>query len=468
LWLTRWLDIFYESNELEEYASYCNSGLKKAKPANRFLIMQALSESKKLSWRSRDQLVRETAEELSVLIPEIEEWAKSHSKKRSKAITDLDKEIEIEITNKQYENALKKLTKFKDIDEAKSYFGIGLVYDLKNDFSKAEQYYLMAVEKGNEQAMLNLGFFYMDAEKDYDKAEKYYLMAVEKENEQAMFNLGVLYKNVKKDYDKAEKYYLMAVEKGNEQAMFNLGFLYQDVEKDYDKAEQYYLMAVEKGDDMAMVSLGVLYNYIKKDYDKAEKYFLMAVKKGDDVAMVSLGLLYDDIKKDYSKAEKYYLMAVGKGNDMAKNNLAFLFYEKNDIDKKLTALSITEDLDKSDPIFFATRVQLLLWNEKIKEASNVLNEFIKKYLQVAEAFQSISDALISFLVFKQKQFLYQLFTTKEYESLTDKFKPVYFALLHEMKTELPDEYLKMTEEISEPVNDLLKLVKEERKRLGIE
>ena len=39
--------------------------------------------------------------------------------------------------------------------------------------------------------------------------------------------------------------------------------------------------------------------------------------------------------------------------------------------------------------------------------------------------------------------------------------------MQEMEKEFPDEYLKMTEEISEPVNDLLTLVKEERKRLGI-
>ncbi len=39
--------------------------------------------------------------------------------------------------------------------------------------------------------------------------------------------------------------------------------------------------------------------------------------------------------------------------------------------------------------------------------------------------------------------------------------------MHEMKTKFPDEYLKMTEEIAEPVNDLLRLVKEERRRLEI-
>jgi hypothetical protein len=36
-----------------------------------------------------------------------------------------------------------------------------------------------------------------------------------------------------------------------------------------------------------------------------------------------------------------------------------------------------------------------------------------------------------------------------------------------MQAELPDEYLKMPEEITEPVNDLLVFVKEERERLGI-
>ena len=69
-------------------------------------------------------------------------------------------------------------------------------------------------------------------------------------------------------------------------------------------------------------------------------------------------------------------------------------------------------------------------------------------------------------MFKQNHFLYRLFTEKR-SSLKDRFKPVYYALMQEMKKEFPDEYLKMTEEISEPVNDLLRLVKEERKRLGI-
>ena len=40
--------------------------------------------------------------------------------------------------------------------------------------------------------------------------------------------------------------------------------------------------------------------------------------------------------------------------------------------------------------------------------------------------------------------------------------------MHEMKDDLPDEYLKMTEEIAEPVSDTLKFIKKERTRLGID
>jgi len=39
--------------------------------------------------------------------------------------------------------------------------------------------------------------------------------------------------------------------------------------------------------------------------------------------------------------------------------------------------------------------------------------------------------------------------------------------MHEMQTEFPNEYFKMTEELEEPVKDLLAFVKNERKRLGI-
>ncbi|MEA1880509.1 MAG: tetratricopeptide repeat protein, partial [Campylobacterota bacterium] len=127
--------------------------------------------------------------------------------------------------------------------------------------------------KENGTILYNLGVLY-DEKKEYDKAEKYYLKSIESGNTNALYNLGILYKE-KKEYDKAEKYYLKAIESGEAKALNNLGNLYKE-KKEYDKAEKYYLKAIESGNTNALYNLGILYKE-KKEYDKAEKYYLKAI-----------------------------------------------------------------------------------------------------------------------------------------------------------------------------------------------
>ena len=53
--------------------------------------------------------------------------------------------------------------------------------------------HLIDIEKGNSDAMYNLGYYYQFIEKDYDQMKKYYLMAIEKGDSDAMYNLGCYY-----------------------------------------------------------------------------------------------------------------------------------------------------------------------------------------------------------------------------------------------------------------------------------
>ena len=46
-------------------------------------------------------------------------------------------------------------------------------------------------------------------------------MAIEKGNSEAMFNLGLYYQTIDKSYDLMKKYYLMAIERGINHAMIN-------------------------------------------------------------------------------------------------------------------------------------------------------------------------------------------------------------------------------------------------------
>ena len=61
-----------------------------------------------------------------------------------------------------------------------------------------KKYYLMAIEKGNSNAMNNLAFYYEDIENNYDEMKKYYLMAIEKGNYDAMNNLATIIISTKK------------------------------------------------------------------------------------------------------------------------------------------------------------------------------------------------------------------------------------------------------------------------------
>ena len=72
----------------------------------------------------------------------------------------------------------------------------------------------------------------------YDLAEKYYLMAIDKGHEDAMYNLGNLYNNQEK-YELAEKYWLMAIEKGHKSAMYNLVLMYYFQNRNKEQVRQY-------------------------------------------------------------------------------------------------------------------------------------------------------------------------------------------------------------------------------------
>jgi len=469
LWLTKWLDAFYSNDELKGFAKFCQIELKEIKPGNRFLIVQALSESQRLGHEYKKQLINETLEDLKDKMSEVKIWAENYNKKLTEEEILLKNEIVRLIEKQDFEYALKRLNILKNFDEVSALNGKAYVYLRKKNIDNAEKCLLTAVKKGNSDAMVSLGNLYKNEKKDIAGAEKYYLMAVEQGDTKAMVNLGYLYKNEKKDLIKAEKYYLMAAEKGDTKAMVNLGSLYRTDKKDMAEAEKYYLMAAEKGDSDAMISLGYLYKNEKMDMPGAEKYYLMAVEKGNSDAMAILGIFYENEKKDIAGAEKYYLMAMENGKSEAMGNLANLYFESNNISQKSKAFELSgksvELSNYSNIILLVIHIGILLWNEKATEASKLMTDVLNGSLHTDDNMVNISEALQYFLVFKQKQFLYKLFSSNT--EWIDRYKPVYYALLQEMQDEYLKEYLKMTSELEEPVKAIHDFVIKERKRLGI-
>ena len=221
--------------------------------------------------------------------------------------------------------------KFESLDEIYDKYGYN-----KDSIAKYEYlseyilnlYNYKIVEKDDVNKLFWNGNYYQNVEKDYIKMKEYYLMAIDMNDSDAMSNLGYYYQSIEKDYVKMLKYYIMAIEMNNSNTMCNLGFYYQDVEKDYNKMKKYYLMAIEINSSDAMSNLGLYYKTIEKDYIKMKEYYLMAIEMNNSNAMCNLGWYYQTIEMNYTKMKKYYLMAIDLNNSDAMNNLDWYYQNK--------------------------------------------------------------------------------------------------------------------------------------------
>jgi TPR repeat protein len=226
-------------------------------------------------------------------------------------------------------------------------YQLGYYYKNITNYDEMIKYYLMAIQKGNCDARYQLRDYYKNIE-NYDEIKKNYLMAIEKDNSDAMCKLGDYYKNIK-NYDEMKKYYLMAIEKDNSYAMCQLGHYYKNISyvrkygqyqiicyksifTNYNFMIKYYSMAISRGNSHAMYKLGNYHEKISHDYKEMKKYYLMAIANNDNCnAMFKMAVYYDYTKNNYHKMKKYYLMAIDKGccKSMINLGLHYQYSEKN-------------------------------------------------------------------------------------------------------------------------------------------
>ena len=439
LWLVRFLEEWCDEGELvaraQKHIGFLRAGNYNVKGA--YLFTEALASTRALPAKTQDELIKATRGFLNRNKSEFENYL-------SESDFELFEKAKCFFGEKRYEEALKFFLKMKN----KYFFFIGFCHNQLKAITKAEKYFLMAIESAP--------LLYKNGIKDNLVVERYILISAE--------SLGLLYKDEIKDILKAEKYFLMAAEKGDEGSMFELGLLYKDEIKDILKAEKYFLMAAEKGDEGSMLELALLYMDEKKDISKAEKYFLMAAKKGHVDSIYNLALLYKNEIKDILRAEKYYLKAVEKGHVAAMNNLAYLYYYQKQ--KKVNALNLSEQSYKieNNDASRLTFAKNLLWNNKIFESTKIAEEFLYDEKYFTQYLEFFSNYLFLLLAKEQYQFLYDYLTGPKAEALNikDQLKPIWYALMYYMQDQYPNEYLRMGEELEETVKEIIAKVEQMR------
>lgn len=269
------------------------------------------------------------------------------------------------------------LTDYANKGHVESMYYLAFMYqwssgNINKDYDKSFYWYLKAAELGHEPSMKEVATSYLMGKNDWycnqtknlHKAEKWLLLLVDKGNVDALNDLGYLYHlgcgkgtiwddsedDFPPDINKAVAAYSQAANQGSAYAMYNLGELYKDEFHDAEKAMEWYDKAITQGSYDAAMSLGYLYFYgdedlksfpehVNIDYKKALGYFNIALELSDDEILTDsakeniantfyeLGRMYEfglGCKESFSEAIKFYRLAAENGNEEAHERLELL------------------------------------------------------------------------------------------------------------------------------------------------
>ena len=458
IWLTRFFEEWCDKDELTKRTKKHINALKSGDydTSAAFYMTQAFANTKHIDTELQHELLEITREYVA------KKGATDLAEMLQKSDLSLAEEAEaLYETNEDYKNILKRLLEVTENNQNNN--KIAYCYNKLKDYKKAEKYFLKAIDAGNNNALFNLGLLYDDKLKDYAKAEKYYLKAIDAGDNEALNNLAILYKNEYKDYAKAEKYYLKAIEIGDNDALYNLALLYKNEYKDFEKAEIYYLKAIDAGDNKALNNLGWLYHTEYKDYEKAEIYYLKAIDAGENRALNNLATLYEKEYKDFDKAKVLYEKEIAKDNKAIFNDYAWLLFEYFTNEKENALIYAQKAVENEATIHTLHTLSCIqLWNNQPEASFETANQFLYDEKSIEDFDKDYQTFLLLAIAKKQYAFVYDYFMGERGKKIQskDRFKPIWYALMHYMREEHPIEYLRMGSELKETVEEIVAKIDE--------
>ncbi|MBE0405863.1 tetratricopeptide repeat protein [Psychrobacter sp. AOP22-C1-22] len=174
------------------------------------------------------------------------------------------------------------------------------------DCEKARYWFEKAADQENAQAINLLGVVHFTGcgvDKDYKKAEEYFLLANDKGSKQAKVNLGELYREggfgIEQNYDKALYWYQLGIADEPARAYNGLSLVYIDQGK-YEQAYEYVVQAADLEYTEAQYNLGYYYDsgtFVEQDNEKAKYWYEKAAEKGWAAAKRNLALLLEEMKE---------------------------------------------------------------------------------------------------------------------------------------------------------------------------
>ncbi len=409
--------------------------------------------------------------------------------------------------------------------DAKACCLLGHIKRDEKRFSEAEYYFNLGKSRGSKDASYFLGLMYWHYLNDYDKAKELLLESVSVyKKDEALLELGNLFLSLD-DYDQAVNYYQEAVKKGTSNGWVRLGNLYkqnghsQEAEDAYIKAGEagdlwgwialgdwyftsesvseaisWYTKAANAGLTYGLISLGGIYKSEKESFSKAEAYYLKAIEQGEESGWYDLGWYFERSHNNYDKAIECYLKGLAAGDVSFYYELGRIHKKLEDYEKALVYYfkylecdhpwawgSIAGCYEKLNDFYNAENayLNLQLVNEApLSDRKQALIDFYFRYidndqyrdhcfdklLKIDVTSKFLTKNFIELLAKSQYHFVYEYFNSERGQSLQlkDHLLPIYYALMHYLKDEHPQEYLRTPPELKETVQEIMDKVEEYR------
>lgn len=226
------------------------------------------------------------------------------------------------IDEQRYQVAVKYLEESADVMPYAYYMLGGIYYTgeaVEKNLNKAFRLFKQAAEAEIDEAMLQLGYMYMEGEgctRDYEQGIYWSTKAADSENQNvtatARNNINVAKErmNGTAANDEAVRAYRKGAELGQDVSQCNLANCYwrgEGIAQDYEQAVYWYHKASEKGNVEAQSQLGIAYTEglgVKKDIEMAKMWFERAAEQNDTTALYNLAFIYQQ-EQDFVKAFRY-------------------------------------------------------------------------------------------------------------------------------------------------------------------
>jgi len=503
LWLVRffeeWCDVGMLKDRVERHISALERGGYDGQSA--YSVTLALAHTKHIDWDTQDRLLKQTKAYLLGLDKDLAEGLTDSDKElmeKSRIAFKGENYFEVEkyllqihqktakvyhllgLMNYQLKNCPQALAYYdkaieQNPNDALAYYHRGNTYYHVKDYPNALANYNRAIELNpSEAAYNNQGNIYSDL-KDYSNALQSFDKAIELNPDEfkTYNNRGNVYKSLKK-YPNALENYNKAIELNPNytEAYINRGVLYQNLE-DYNRALQDYNKAINLNPTYATAyfNCGLIHHNLQ-DYDKALKDYEKTIElnPNDALSYYSRGNLYRDLK-NYNRALQDYNRAIELNPKDTKTHLnqGNTYRDLKDYHKALESYDMVIKLNSKYADVYYNKGDVY---RDLKNYTNATQSYQQAFdLGIGYNLKNlenrsylIGNALTFFLAQKEYNFLLQYFQNEKAQKLhlKDRFKPIYYALMHFLRDKYPTEYLRMPPEMKETVEEIIAKVEQMR------